>query len=126
MRPEFSLRFTSIAPEDPGTWQPLFNRVRAADRAGELAHPLVELSREAEYALRVIEHELARRRQRDLAVAALEKARAEMLFELLDLERHRRLRHEKLLGRLGEAQLPGDGMKDLQSAIGHDLVRSKE
>jgi hypothetical protein len=35
------------------------------------------------------------------------------------------LRHEKLLGRLGEAQLPGDGMKDLQSAIGHTRTRER-
>ena len=31
---EFSMRFSTIAPEDPGTWQPLLNRVRAADSAG--------------------------------------------------------------------------------------------
>jgi hypothetical protein len=48
-----------------------------------------------------------------------------MLFELLDLKRHRRLRHEKLLRRLGKTQLPGDGVKNLQSAIGHTRARER-
>ncbi|ADP83469.1 TIGR03619 family F420-dependent LLM class oxidoreductase [Pseudofrankia inefficax] len=31
---QFSIRYTALAPSDPGTWQPLLNRVVAADRAG--------------------------------------------------------------------------------------------
>jgi probable F420-dependent oxidoreductase len=32
--PQFSIRFTTYAPEAPSSWQPLLDRVRAADRAG--------------------------------------------------------------------------------------------
>jgi hypothetical protein len=46
-------------------------------------------------------------------VVALEKARVEVFLQLLDLEGHRRLRHEKQFGCLGETQLLGDGEKDL-------------
>jgi probable F420-dependent oxidoreductase len=31
---EFSIRYVANSPADPGTWQPLLNRVLAADRAG--------------------------------------------------------------------------------------------
>ncbi len=34
MAAEFSIRYTAMSAEDPGTWQPLINRVVAADRAG--------------------------------------------------------------------------------------------
>jgi probable F420-dependent oxidoreductase len=32
--PQFSIRYAAMSPTDPGSWQPLFNRVVAADRAG--------------------------------------------------------------------------------------------
>lgn len=31
---QFSIRYTALSPTDPGSWQPLLNRVVAADRAG--------------------------------------------------------------------------------------------
>lgn len=34
MAPELSIRLSAMSPEDPGTWQPLVDRVVAADRAG--------------------------------------------------------------------------------------------
>lgn len=34
MKPQLSIWAFSLSPEDPGTWQPLFDRVRAADAAG--------------------------------------------------------------------------------------------
>lgn len=34
MDPQFSIRYVAMSPADPGSWQPLFNRVIAADRAG--------------------------------------------------------------------------------------------
>ncbi len=34
MTPEFSIRLTAMAAEDPASWQPLWNRVIAAERAG--------------------------------------------------------------------------------------------
>jgi hypothetical protein len=41
---------------------------------------------------------------------------------LLDLERDRRLGHEKDFGGLGKRQLLGDGVKHLQPAIRHETV----
>jgi hypothetical protein len=46
-----------------------------------------------------------------------------MLFQLLDLEGHRWLSHEQQFGCFGERQLLGNGMKNLQSAISHFLMR---
>lgn len=34
MAAQFSIRYTAMSPQDPGAWQPLLNRVVAADRAG--------------------------------------------------------------------------------------------
>ena len=34
MTPQLSIWVSTIAPSDPGTWQPMFDKVRAADRAG--------------------------------------------------------------------------------------------
>jgi probable F420-dependent oxidoreductase len=34
MAPQFSIRYSTNSPEDPGSWQSLLNRVVAADRAG--------------------------------------------------------------------------------------------
>ena len=31
---QFSIRYTALSPSDPGSWQPLLNRVTGADRAG--------------------------------------------------------------------------------------------
>jgi hypothetical protein len=43
-----------------------------------------------------------------------------VLFELLDLESHGRLRHEQHFGRLGERQLLGNRVKNLKPAISHN------
>ena len=72
-----------------------------------------------EDALGVIQDEASRRGERDSAVTALEKARIELLFELLHLKGDRRLRHEKLLRRLGEGELLRYGVEDLKAAVGH-------
>jgi hypothetical protein len=53
----------------------------------------------------------------------LEQAGIEMLFQLLDLKGHRRLSHEQQFSGFGEGQLLGNGMKNLQSAISHFLMR---
>lgn len=34
MNAQFSIRYTALSPSDPGSWQPLLNRVAAADLAG--------------------------------------------------------------------------------------------
>jgi hypothetical protein len=89
------------------------------DLARHLLQPQIELRREREDLLGVLEHELASRRERVAAVPALEQPRVEMLLELLHLERDRRLRHEERLGRLGETQVLRHRVKDLQSPVGH-------
>src|SRR5256885_7632696 len=53
----------------------------------------------------VLERHLPRRRERDASLRAIEEPRAQILLQLLDLEGHRRLRHEERLGRLGERQV---------------------
>ena len=50
---------------------------------------------------------------------ALKKARTVLFFQLFDLERNSRLRHEQGIGRAGEAQMLGYGMKDLQAPVSH-------
>ena len=95
---------------------------RAADLAGHLRQAHIQLRRQAEDALGVLQHRLAGRGQGYLAVAAVEQPRVEMLFQLLDLESHRRLCHEQHFRRLGEGQLLGDCVKDLQSPIGHNRL----
>ena len=79
----------------------------------------VELRRQRKDPLGVLEHDVSRGRQSDLAVTALEQARVEPLLELLDLEGHRRLRHEQRVRRLGERQLLCHRVKDLQPPIRH-------
>jgi hypothetical protein len=53
-------------------------------------------------------------------------ASIEVLFQLADLEGHRRLRHEQRLRRLGKGEVLCDCVKDLQAAVGHDNARSGE
>ena len=50
----------------------------------------------------------------DLLATALEQRDAGMLLELLDLQRHRRLREVQLLRRAGKAQVAGGRGEDLQ------------
>jgi hypothetical protein len=47
-----------------------------------------------------------------------------VILQLLDLEGHRRLSHEQGLGSLGETQMPGNGMKHLQTTVSHKLALS--
>jgi hypothetical protein len=42
-----------------------------------------------------------------------------VLLELLDLERHRRLRHEERLRGLGEGKVLGHRVEYLETPIGH-------
>jgi hypothetical protein len=53
-------------------------------------------------------------------MAAFKQARIEMFLQLLDLEGDSGLGHVKHLGSFGEAELLGNGVKYLQSAVGHD------
>ena len=53
-------------------------------------------------------------------MATVKQPRIEVLFKLLYLKSHRRLRHEQHFGRLGKRQLFGHRMKDLEPAIRHD------
>ena len=81
-------------------------------RAGELVAPadrdLADARRLLEHLLRLLDDPLADRRDRDLALAALEQRRAELLLELLDRDRQRRLADEALARRAAEAALLRD------------------
>ena len=52
-------------------------------------------------------------------MAALQQPGVEMFLELLDLEGHRRLRHEKPLSGAGEGAVFHHCMKHLESAVCH-------
>jgi hypothetical protein len=55
-------------------------------------------------------------------VRTVEQAGVEVLLELPDLEGDGRLGHVQGLGRLGEAEQPGNGVKDLETTVGHGAV----
>src|SRR5207302_1559984 len=55
----------------------------------------------------------------DASLRAIEEPCAQMLFQLLDLEGDRRLRHEERLGRLGERQVLRYRVEHLQAPVGH-------
>ena len=82
-------------------------------RAGELVaarlRDLPDPRRLLQHLLRLLDDALADRRHRDLALAALEEPRAELLLELLDRDRQRRLAHEAALRGAAEAPLVRDG-----------------
>jgi hypothetical protein len=59
-------------------------------------------------------------------VAAIEQTRIELLFQLLDLEGHRRLRHVKRFGGACERAQPRNGVKYLESAICHERDSDKQ
>src|SRR5262249_56004475 len=62
--------------------------------ATHLLQACVELGRQRQDALGVLERELASRCERDPPLRAVEEARVQLLLELLHLERDRRLAHE--------------------------------
>src|SRR6185437_3882226 len=64
------------------------------------------------------------RSQRDFAIAAIEQPRIELILELANLERDRRLGHAQRVGRLGERPMLRDGVKCLQATIRHGPVSS--
>ncbi len=87
--------------------------------------PRIQFRRQAEDALGVLEHHAPRLGERNPALAALENARVEVFFELLDLKRDRWLRHEQHFGRLGEREVFRDRVKDLEAPVGHSLFKHK-
>lgn len=92
---------------------------RTADLPCHLRQPGFHFRGQVQDTLGILHRQPAGRRQRDLAVAAFEQAGIKMLFQLLDLESHRRLSHEENFGRFGEAQLFRYGVKNLESAVCH-------
>ena len=52
-------------------------------------------------------------------MAAIEQARIEMLFKLLDLKGYCRLCHEQHFGGLGEGEMSRHGVEHSQPAVGH-------
>ena len=92
---------------------------RACDLARHLLEARVKLRGQAEDALGVVEHDIARRSERDPSMAAIEQARVEVFFELLDLEGDCRLGHEQRFGCLGERKLPRHRMEHLETPVRH-------
>ena len=91
----------------------------AADPPAHLLQPRLQLARHREDAIGVLEGDGPGGRERDPARRAVEEPRVELLLELPDLERHRRLRHEQRLGRPGEREVLRDRVEDLDAPIRH-------
>jgi len=85
---------------------------------------LLDPRRLLEHALRLLDDALAHRRDRDLALAALEERRAELVLELLDRDRERRLRHEALRRGAPEASFLRDRDDVAQLVQRHDRAAS--
>src|SRR5205814_7754671 len=92
---------------------------RPAELAAQVLQPRLELGRERQDALRVVERNGAGGREHDAALGAVEEAGIEILLELLDLERDGRLRHEKRIRRLGERQMLRDRVEYLKVSVRH-------
>ncbi len=90
--------------------------------AREILHAQVELGGERQDPLGVLEHDRPGRRERDMPGPAIEEADVEVLLELLDLERHGRLRHEQCLCGLGEGLVLCNRVKNLKASIGHEFA----
>ena len=94
-------------------------------RPGELVasrlRELLDPRRLLQHLLRLLDDALADRRHRDLALAALEEARAQLLLELLDRDRKRGLAHEAALRGAAEAALVRDGDDVAKLAQRHRL-----
>ncbi len=95
--------------------------------APRLRDPL-DQRRLLQHLLRLLHDASADRRQRDLALAPLEEADVELLFQLLDRDRQRRLAHEAALRGAAEALLGrhrDDIAKLAQCHCGYRLPRSR-
>ena len=84
-------------------------------RAGDMLQP---------HGHRLVEA-LAGRGQLQMAGAALEHRRAEMLLQQLHLPAHGRLGHPQLLGRPGEVQMPGRGLEDHETIGGRQAAAQR-
>ena len=83
-----------------------------AQRRGELVLALLgdvlDRRRFLEHALRLLDDAVAHRCHRHFAAAALEKRHAELVLQLLDRDRQRRLAHEAFFRRAPEVALAGE------------------
>src|SRR2546425_901665 len=99
---------------------------RARDLAAHVLQAGFELAGKGKDALGIIERHDTGRSKRDAAVRTVEQARVEGFLELLDLEGHRRLRHEERISRLGKGQMLCDGAENLKTPVGHEPFRYME
>src|SRR6185295_18464812 len=94
---------------------------RSRRLAAHFLQARIELGRQCEDALGILERELARGRERDLSLRAVEEACAELLLELLHLEGDRGLGHAQRLGGLGKGEVLRYRVEYLQAPVGHDI-----
>ena len=82
--------------------------------ARDAVHPFAGAIDGRENTPRFLEHDLARDSQRHTPRGPIQQLRADLLLELRDLVRHRRLRHIANAGSSGEMTELGDGHERLQ------------
>ena len=121
----FSVRFSSISSGISGARSlQRRNKVRQQVRRDRVDHAepeqadqlvasrlrdVADAGRFLQHLLRLLDDALADRRYRHLALAALENLRAQLLLELLDRDRQRRLADEAMLRRPAEIAFLRDG-----------------
>ena len=92
---------------------------RAGHVVGQLPKRSVHFTVQREDAPGVLFHPAAGRGQLDAVVLAIEEPGVEMLLELANLERHRRLRHVQPFRRAREAPELRNRVKDLEPPVDH-------
>jgi hypothetical protein len=90
---------------------------RSLDIAGQGPHFIVHFVVQHNYSVRIILYQLACFSECNLVVGAVKQTGIEVLFQLPDLECHRRLGYVQRLRSLGEAKQPGHGCKNLESPV---------
>jgi len=92
--------------------------------ARDTPHSLLRAVHCGENAARVVEQQIASDCQRHAATITIEQSSANLLFELSNLMRHRRLREVATLGRASKVAQIGDGNEGLNRIISFDDFHS--
>jgi hypothetical protein len=114
-------------PDDPG--EEVVSRSRARSNrqlspldTPELPQALLQLSELGEDPQGVLLYKPPRLREGDSLPRAVEEGLPHLLLELANVEGKGRLTHVELLGRPGEAPVPGHSQKDLELLKGHRFI----
>jgi hypothetical protein len=111
-----------LRQEEVGDRRARADQERAGDLAAQVPQARIELRRQRQDPLGIRERDRSRGREADAAMGAVEQPGVELVFQLADLERHRRLRHAERFPRLGEREVLRDRVEYLKPPIRHRPV----